>query len=81
MDKGYRQIIFKRFDKYQANTLEQVIPQIQERLCNIAQIQTCNPDDSDYLESQSSGNHSEGDEINKFRKLQDQALKNSSFIY
>lgn len=67
LDKSNRQFMFKKFDKYEQNTLHKDAPILQFKIQQL-ESNTLKAEynlDTDELASDTSGNHSEDDEINK----------------
>lgn len=76
IDKGHRQLLYKHFDQCTANKLNRDGPMILADIKKFEREVDHKSDgfDSDDLVSDTSGNNSEEDEINKIKKLKQEAL-------
>ena len=73
IDENSKKILFKHFDQAQINLLGKKAPGILDNLQRIAQeakTKKLGPIDSDDLESDSSGNQSDNDEMNQIVEIQ-----------
>lgn len=73
IDENSKKILFKHFDQKNVNYLAKMAPELMSNIQKVAQeaknLEIVDEINSEQIPSDSSGNHSEEDEINKIQKL------------